>query len=270
MARPIDDCWICGIRGPLTFEHVPPRKAFNDSRIFEANVHELLEGKWMPGNGPVEGKYAQKGAGRYSLCEGCNNNTGSWYGPAYVEFAKRGAHLIDASQGQLSLAYPFDIFPLRVIKQIAVMFFTACGPGLGKAHPDLVRFVLNKEMHNFPSGLHLFGYYYHPTASTAIRQSGMTGRMDLSGSSHIFAEIAFPPFGFVLSPNVDPIHPGLCNLTVLGSYPYKLHRSVYLRMPVMPVVSWLPGDFRTEGEIAKTVAANERVGRYNLDVPFSK
>jgi len=199
MWRPISECWICQTVGPLTFEHVPPRRAFNDRRIFEADVQELLNGKWSPGQAPGKGKWEQKGAGRYSLCEHCNNTTGSWYGSAYVEFAQRGAELMSASLGELSLAYPFEIYPLRVIKQLAVMFFTACGPGLSKAHPDLVRFVLNRDMRNFPGDLGLFAYFHHPTKSTSIRQSGVTGRLSLDGGSDTFAEIAFPPFGFVLS-----------------------------------------------------------------------
>ena len=30
----------------------------------------------------------QQGMGKYSLCQECNNNTGAWYGDAYVFFAR--------------------------------------------------------------------------------------------------------------------------------------------------------------------------------------
>jgi hypothetical protein len=33
-----------------------------------------------------------------------------------------------------------------------------------------------------------------------------------------------------------------------------------------PVVSWLPGDFRTKDELQKSMVSNEPVGRVMLDV----
>jgi 5-methylcytosine-specific restriction endonuclease McrA len=70
-------CCICGTDGKLSFEHVPPRSAFNDHRVFEADIEKLMEGKWAPGERPTEGNWKEKGAGRYSLCMKCNNDTGS-------------------------------------------------------------------------------------------------------------------------------------------------------------------------------------------------
>jgi hypothetical protein len=39
-----------------------------------------------------------------------------------------------------------------------------------------------------------------------------------------------------------------------------------MKMPVLQINTWLPGDFRSKEEIKKTVEANEVVGRVNLDV----
>jgi hypothetical protein len=136
-------CCICGTEGKLSFEHIPPRAAFNDNRIFEADIDALMNGKWTPGSEPTEGKYAQRGAGRYSLCGKCNNDTGTWYGKAYVDVAKQAMSRLYASSGTMSLAYPYGMYPLRFLKQIVVMFFSACGPGLQERNPNLVRFVLN-------------------------------------------------------------------------------------------------------------------------------
>lgn len=139
------ECCICGNVGKLTFEHVPPAAAFNDRRVFQAKIDELLGGKWIPGEPMTRGKYVQRGAGRHSLCGKCNNDTGAWYGTPYVDFARQAMVLLHRSDGKMSLAYPYRIFPLRVLKQIVVMFFSACGHGLRKAHPELVKFVLDRE-----------------------------------------------------------------------------------------------------------------------------
>jgi hypothetical protein len=35
-------CHLCGVFGPLTFEHVPPRAAFNDRGVLEADIYKLI------------------------------------------------------------------------------------------------------------------------------------------------------------------------------------------------------------------------------------
>jgi hypothetical protein len=69
--------FVCGTEGELTFEHVPSSSAFNDHRIFEANVQNLMNREWAIGEKIVDGEYAQRGAGRHSLCGKCNSYTGS-------------------------------------------------------------------------------------------------------------------------------------------------------------------------------------------------
>src|SRR5438105_5016295 len=110
-------CCICGCIGKLTFEHVPPKAAFNDRGVFQAKLEDLIGGKWTPGGPLTHGKHLQRGAGRHSLCAKCNNDTGAWYGTAYVDFAYQAMSLLDRSKGKLSLAYPYGVFPLRVLKQ---------------------------------------------------------------------------------------------------------------------------------------------------------
>jgi hypothetical protein len=133
------ECCICDYVGKLSFEHVPPKAAFNDRGVFQAHIDDLLDGKWLPGQPLARAKLVRRGAGRHSICAKCNNDTGAWYGQAYVDFTRRAMALLVRSNGKMSLAYPYGIFPLRVLKQIVVMFFSACGPGLKRAHPELVR-----------------------------------------------------------------------------------------------------------------------------------
>jgi 5-methylcytosine-specific restriction endonuclease McrA len=76
------NCCICGIHSKLSFEHVPPRAAYNDQRVFEANIRGLAAGNWGGQERPAQGKWLQRGAGKETLCEQCNNCTGSWYGMA--------------------------------------------------------------------------------------------------------------------------------------------------------------------------------------------
>jgi hypothetical protein len=268
VADNIGECCICGTVGKLTFEHVPPEAAFNDRRVFQAKIDELVDGKWTPGEPIARGKYNQRGAGRHSLCAKCNNDTGSWYGTAYVDFARQAMILLHRSNGKMSLAYPYGIFPLRVLKQIVVMFFSACGPGLSKAHPDLVKFVLNRELRLLPKGIHIWAYLNDPVESISTRQSGVTGLMSLDGGNHIFAEVAFPPFGLIMSFNAEPLRNDLCEISHFGMATYNTWDIFYLKLPVFPVVSFFPGDFRTVDEMKQTLEENQKLGSYLLDAPL--
>jgi hypothetical protein len=176
-----------------------------------------------------------------------------------VDVAKQAMIRVHASQGRMSLAYPYGMFPLRFLKQIVVMFFSACGPGLQQKNPDLVRFVLNKEEQRLPPHIRIFAYLHHPTDSTCIRQSGLTGMLT-GGTQHLFSEIAFPPFGLIMSIDHPPVHPDLCEITHLNHWKYRTWDVVYLKLPVFPVTTWFPGDFRTVAGVLKDVEENRKVG----------
>jgi hypothetical protein len=264
----IGTCCICGTDGPLSFEHVPPRAAFNDRRVFEADMPKLIGAGGNLFKQELDGAWAQRGAGEYTLCSSCNNKTGSWYGPAYVEWAIQAARLTAASRGTLSMAYPYRIFPLRVLKQVVTMFFSACGPGLGTKYPDLARLVLNQKHRYLPYGIRVFAYLVHPLKSASYRQSGVTGYVNYERGlkRHVFAEIAFAPFGFILTLEGEPIGTPLCEITGFAECSYDWWETRFLELPVMPVVSWFPGDFRTKDELLHSLENPSRIGRYEMNL----
>jgi hypothetical protein len=73
-------CHLCGVNGKLSFEHVPPEAAFNDQRVLESDIHRLIGGDLIKELEKPTGKYNQRGAGKYTLCDRCNTSTGGWYG----------------------------------------------------------------------------------------------------------------------------------------------------------------------------------------------
>jgi hypothetical protein len=58
-------CCICGEDSELSYEHVPPEAAFNDQRIFQHSLQDMMKAE-EEGRKP-KGKWVQRGAGRYSL-----------------------------------------------------------------------------------------------------------------------------------------------------------------------------------------------------------
>ena len=95
--------------------------------------------------------------------------------------------------------------------------------------------MLNKEQRDLPYGLRVYGFLHDPAESTASRQSGMTHALDFAtGKRKTFSEIAFAPFGFVLTQGSEQVYPDLCDLTHLARQPFHLkeaagHEVIYLQ-----------------------------------------
>ena len=60
-------CKICGKFGPLSFEHVPPRAAFNDRRVIVLNFEEAIS--LGPYNEVKRGTIQQRILARHGGCE---------------------------------------------------------------------------------------------------------------------------------------------------------------------------------------------------------
>lgn len=252
-------CHLCGTYGKLSFEHVPPVSAFNDQRILRSTFEQVLAKE--DNLDDLQGRQQQRGAGAYTLCEKCNNDTGAWYVPAFTDWARQAMEIVIGTRGRPTLEYPFNIFPLRVLKQVVCMFFGVNGTYFHKAHPDLVRFVLNKESREFPDYVRVYAFY---TFSNRFRSAGVTGLMKGLGSGsatiHTFSEITFPPFGFVLTVRSDPPRAGFCEISDFSKFEYRDWRcGISMRLPLMPIYTAFPGDYRTRDQVLTQAAQNRAI-----------
>ncbi len=243
-AQRIGDCHICGLRGPLSFEHVPPRKAFNDRPIIRANFQDVVG---IGPDEPIRGENQQRGLGDYTLCPRCNNNTGGWYGNEFVKWCYQGFNILAMSQGKPSLIYMYYLLPLRIIKQIVVMFFSVNGPEFRQANPELVSFVLDKERKNLSPYYRIYTYY---TVGNRLRCSGTSGILNTTTHEvRVFSEITYFPFGYVMTLDTRPPDSRLVDITHFAKYGINEFAIESIRLPVLPIHLWFPGDYRTRDEI---------------------
>ena len=248
------NCHLCGEYKKLSFEHVPPKKAFNDKPAIYTEIEKMIDKD--PRN-IREGEISQKGVGGHTLCEKCNNDTGSWYGNAFVEWVYQGLTILHKTERQPTLYYPFHIFPLRIIKQIICMFFSVNGPDFCKREPELVRFVLNREEKHLNPKIRIYAFY---TASSYSRQVGwgswVTYNYKSGKGPYMFGEITFSPFGYIMSLDSKPHDSRLYDISFFADYSYNDWKSISLRLPVLPVDSCFPGDYRSNEEIQKAFERN--------------
>ena len=121
-------CHLCGATAKLSFEHVPPEAAFNDQRVLESDIHRVMSGDLIAELEKPTGKFNQRGAGKFTLCDRCNTTTGGYYGRSYVQFVKQVFPLCHMVQPGTPVTFDCQIRPLDVFKQILMMFCSASSP----------------------------------------------------------------------------------------------------------------------------------------------
>jgi len=249
-------CRICGKIGSLSYEHVPPRKAFNSNKAFIYMGEEILkqDSLGFPWELPkLKGKQLQRGIGGYTLCGKCNNDTGAYYGDAFVDFIRkgyRGTHnkkYINNSWATITLD---EIYPLRIIKQIMAMFFSINTPNLSDAHEELREFVLSKEKRGISEKD--FGFYLYILRGIILKRLGIIVIGNIYSDpfkSRVVSELSTPPFGLVLE--FQPKEKsGFCDITFFtNEFDYDQKSTIKLKIPVYESNSWFPLDYRTREQM---------------------
>lgn len=129
MVAPEGICALCGQVGKLTFEHIPPRAAFNDHHVNSVRgdvYYKALTTERLPWN--LDGmryKSNQRGSGGYYLCERCNSVLGGKCVEQYVLFAEAAAYYLHNTGAQTGQSIELDIksfCPGGFIREIMSMF----------------------------------------------------------------------------------------------------------------------------------------------------
>jgi len=126
----------------------------------------------------------------------------------------------------------------------------------------LVRFVLNKETKSSPDHIRVYAFYILSERSRTAPVTGVfKGFGGNSSSMHVFSEVTFPPFGFVMTMgNSPPPAPDFCEISGFSKFDYHRDTSVRvsMKLPVMPIYTLYPGDYRTRDATLADAAESER------------
>jgi len=250
-------CRICGNVKPLSFEHIPPRKAFNNRRVIKIPLEQAIElGPDLPSKGPIN----QKGMGDYVLCEECNNNTGAWYASRFVDWCYQGMEILIKTQGNPNQTHKYNIYPLSVIKQIVVMILAINNPDFSKENTELVDFILDKENNLLPPQYKIYSYYniigMHRNIAKSVQVSLTTGKR------RIMSEVSFPPFGYLLTIDSNKPDERLLDISGFAEYEYDEQRGIELSMEVLPTHLLYPGDYRSREEIVREASDTNNANRW--------
>ena len=255
--KPRGKCALCGRECTLSFEHIPPRSAFNSTPARPVCGMDILtdrEKERMPWD--TEGlrfENQQKGMGKYSLCESCNNNTGTWYGDAYVTFSHI-AHMAlkNRTAEDLNGIGFHEIYPLRFIKQILSMFCSINDPELPNLEP-IRKFVSDKYAVGLDKTKYKLCMYF--TESNLIKHAGLSFVMKtIENKIELMAmsEITAYPFGFILyfDPTENWEYHGT-DITICADYDYDFKATIEMPWRIEEMNDFFPESFRSKEEIIK-------------------
>lgn len=249
-----DRCHICGRLDNLSFEHVPPKKAFNNTGVLIADMN--FERPFTISGVPQGATTFQRGMGSYSLCCKCNNDTGSWYGQSFIQFCRKGMNVLQKTNYKPTLFYFGDIYPLAVIKQIICMFFTVNSLAFRDKYTDLVRFVLDRYVRHLHPRYHVYIYYNH---GGMHRTTPLSAKLDFKTSTmehvrtSLMTEISYPPFGYLMTIDSEPPDTGVVDITFFASCEFNQLRTLSMRCPVCPTHTIFPGDYRSADRIVEDI-----------------
>ncbi len=260
-------CRLCGEVRPLTFEHIPPRSAYNRSRATIGGIESWIARDQNPLAPAGKRSIQQRGSGSYALCEPCNNLAGRLYVPEFTRWTRMGADILFGPKGcgqrfrnEEQTAYAQvqmkSCRPARFVKQMVTMLLAMSQPALGDLHPDLRSFARDPDSTGLPSELQLYLALY---AGPVVRYVSGAGALRNIGTDkpveqHLIFELAYPPFSYILS--VDERTPAIETGNISSFANAKIHEraNVQLQLIVGYGETPFPIDLRSPAAIRAQAA----------------
>ncbi|TQI71228.1 hypothetical protein JM79_2155 [Gramella sp. Hel_I_59] len=245
-------CRLCGMKTMLSFEHVPPKTTFNSSTKYSSVAFEDFIKVENPIADPPKGKIKQGGIGYNSFCERCNNFLGAEYVPAYKKWVIGGFEILLDKEYHLHYYTIKQVEPLKILKQIISMFLAINDEWYLDAYSELSTFVSDKESKILPDKFKVFSYL---TRAEEIRYMHHVVKGNFKTGIPInCSEIAYPPYGYVLTIDSEQEIDKLNNITSFKNFdkPMDLNFKMFQLSTYMP----FPLDYRTKSEIEIGIESN--------------
>lgn len=226
-------CHICGEYGKLSFEHIPPEAALNKGQIKAYSGEEILKAFH-----DVHARYEnmQRGMGKHSLCESCNNTTGQWYAATYCQIAKEVAisrKKMKSLQHGDGIEYTFKNLPaLSFVKQIIAMFCSLL-PWDEVHRLGFDQLLLNRKSNSVDMSLFDLRVYLtsSETAQLLTAPSVVLYLSDNEVVSSTVADLCAYPFGFIL--NLSPEIPVEYGTSLMELFACEYDKEYSVMLPLV-------------------------------------
>lgn len=245
-------CRLCGKETSLSYEHVPPKVAFNKNTKYVSVDFDEYIGAENALKNPPKGKTKQGGVGYNSFCKQCNSFLGSKYVPAYKNWAIGGMQLLNKKEEYGLHGYTIkEIEPLKVIKHIVSMFLAINQDWFLKSFPELASFLNSPESNKLPEKFRIFTYL---TRAERFRYMHYSAHGNFkTGTTTVCSEIAFPPYGYVMTFDYKGKISYLNEITDFKKFDHNLKTSLNMVTYQLPTYMPFPLDYRSENKIESDI-----------------
>jgi hypothetical protein len=232
-------CWLCGSVEPLTAEHIPPRSAFNDRPVIVQRVSpDAIAAGYVAWK---DEERQQQGHSLLSLCTKCNRRGGRSFVPSYKDLAHKVARQVSTRIPLKEIRVTSVRNPQLILRQVLMQFVSANGESFVNANPWIREFLLARRANPIPEDVFV---YLFATQTRGFRTSGVSGHVLIEkGQYRVVSEFTHWPLGTVLS-FTDLSDEPLLPITKWSEIPFNSKQTVDITLPVNPIESELPIDFR--------------------------
>jgi hypothetical protein len=236
-------CRICRKRPALTQEHIPP-KSMGNIAATEATSLDFGQGVRRVAEIFDEGYYLRV------LCQKCNNRYGSLYNTSYSQFIRqiRLASGIKDPDGRVLISLQ-GVFPLRVIKQMFVMYLC-----IQTRHgwPE-IRDSIRKKNEPIPASAPYVFLYKNMSSQGRISPMVGLGEAYTGRQPLIISEISYPAIGIVFCDKRDSRFSDMYDLSEWGLYKYGNQIDTVIRLPELEISTLHPLGFGTEEQVTQWI-----------------
>lgn len=228
MAKTIEgNCSVCGEYGKLTYEHIPPQSAFNNSRIKVKTHENLFENKSFLYN---KHKTLNRGFGKFCLCSSCNNFFGNAYCKDYISIVKQCTDYYENNNLTNINNIPLKIKPLNVLKQIIAIYVCLNNGVIDNEDKESIKFfLLDKENQNLPDKYSIFIYNTFKTKPRWIGNQTLIKE----GNAINYSEMIFNPLGLQICYNSQPTNHIMVDITEFKKFSYNEEVKLIFKLPVL-------------------------------------
>jgi len=246
-------CKLCRELKELTFEHIPPRSAFNKNKKYSIVKSDDLYRNFSKYNSKElkpKSRIEQGGIGQYCLCQECNNYLGTNFVREYTDFAKIAKSIIYNNPNDVK-CYEFDISDINVLKflkQVISIFICSNNSLFTEIHPELIEFVTKPKSNNLNERYRVYMY---------LNSEGpnRNGNFSVTNSHGKVCDFAYSPFGFVLSIDNPKQIMEVSEITDFKNYDESNQPTkIKIVLNKYPTFSPLPLDFRDDKTINSNIA----------------
>ena len=239
-------CKLCGDHRPLTREHAPSKKSGNQGPMRSKRI----DYQESVGSGFI--KWAEtmiQSVTFEALCRSCNNQTGDWYNPSYVKFARQCRSLaIPENAAKLCQLRP-PLYLHRVVKQALVSFVATSQWGMTARYPHLRSLLLDRKGCRPLAPIQIWLYL---RANPGGRYTGLTIAFEVERrKGHLVAGFDFWPLGWLMTIG-DVKVSGAANVSAWAELDYGYKNTATVEIPCQWAISPYPGDFRGSEEFSPT------------------